>query len=447
MSTLRRAVTAVLAMLALAVVTGPVVAARRAPSVLGQAGRVHLDPARGLSIEALVEFALREAPRVLAIRAREDEARGLLDQAGRRPNPTLSAERREQIAGIGRQTIVGVAWPLDLFRLEGRTQLAGEQLEQARLTTTEAEWSLADEIRRRGGRALALVRQLDVSESVTRAARETRDLLAARVESGASPALERDQAEVEWRRLETLSIRLRADADSALVELAALAGLEPGEPLVLRDPLEAVVTTQRANPVTDPPGQAAESRPDVLAATAAIAVADARRDLLSREGRVDASVTVGYMEMRAGFPQLGLDAAGRALPIQGRTDNVMAGVVLKLPWRNRNQGAVAAAGASADAARHARDARTLEARADIESARVRDAAAARALGVFAGGLLDLAARNLAVVRESHLIGRGTLVDVLDETRRYLDLETSYTAALLEAYDARAALVNALGVIR
>jgi cobalt-zinc-cadmium efflux system outer membrane protein len=199
--------------------------------------------------------------------------------------------------------------------------------------------------------------------------------------------------------------------------------------------------------VTDPPGQTAESRPDVLAATAAIAVADARRDLLSREGRVDASVTVGYMEMRAGFPQLGLDAAGRGVPIQERSDNLMAGVALTLPWRNRNQGAVAAAGASADAARHARDARTLEARADIESARVRDAAAARALGVFAGGLLDLAARNLAVVRESHLIGRGTLVDVLDETRRYLDLETSYTAALLEAYDARAALVNALGVIR
>jgi outer membrane protein TolC len=38
-----------------------------------------------------------------------------------------------------------------------------------------------------------------------------------------------------------------------------------------------------------------------------------------------------------------------------------------------------------------------------------------------------------------------LLDVIEEERRYLELESAYTAALREAIDARTALLRALGV--
>jgi len=41
----------------------------------------------------------------------------------------------------------------------------------------------------------------------------------------------------------------------------------------------------------------------------------------------------------------------------------------------------------------------------------------------------------------------TLLDVLNERRRYLDTERAYTNALREAYEARQALRTALGEIR
>jgi outer membrane protein TolC len=69
------------------------------------------------------------------------------------------------------------------------------------------------------------------------------------------------------------------------------------------------------------------------------------------------------------------------------------------------------------------------------------------LETLGGNARLLASRNLDVVRESYELGRATLGDVLDETRRYLEFESAYTAALVEAFDARVALTLAMGVIR
>ena len=49
--------------------------------------------------------------------------------------------------------------------------------------------------------------------------------------------------------------------------------------------------------------------------------------------------------------------------------------------------------------------------------------------------------------ESYDLGRATLADVLIEQRRYLDVETGYTALLARAYDATVALRLARGETR
>jgi outer membrane protein TolC len=90
-------------------------------------------------------------------------------------------------------------------------------------------------------------------------------------------------------------------------------------------------------------------------------------------------------------------------------------------------------------------ARRLDARAEIDVARIREAAATQALALYRDGLMDLAQRNLGVVRESFDLGRGTLLDVIDEERRFLELQAAYTTALREAIDARTALLRALGM--
>jgi cobalt-zinc-cadmium efflux system outer membrane protein len=414
--------------------------------------RRYVDAERGLALEDLVAAALKQAPDLLAARARLGAAEAEITQANLRPNPGLSFEHRQEVSSRDRQSMVQFTWPFDLYRRDGRVAVAQQGVAVVTAAAKEQERQLGVDVRLQAGRLLAAARQLEIREAVTASTRQTRDLLAARVEAGGAPAIDRDVAHVEWQRAEAELGRQRAEVEAAAVQLKQLMGLDPSAPLLLRDGLEAIVSGPRA---LAPPGpmdagavaRAADERPDVQRAGAEAALETARKDLAAREGRMDASLVVGYMNMNAGFPQLGLTSAGEPVPIMGTFHNAVGGVMFTLPWRNRNQGAVASAEAAALAARHERDARRLAAAAEIQVARLRDEQAQKSLAVFAGGLRELAAKNADVVRESHLLGRATLVDVLAENRRLLDVETAYTSALLEAFEARVALAGALGVVR
>jgi cobalt-zinc-cadmium efflux system outer membrane protein len=66
------------------------------------------------------------------------------------------------------------------------------------------------------------------------------------------------------------------------------------------------------------------------------------------------------------------------------------------------------------------------------------------VAVYRSGVRDQAAHNLDVVRQTYSYGRTTLLDVIAEQRRYIDIETGYTDILLDAYAAGIALEQAVG---
>jgi cobalt-zinc-cadmium efflux system outer membrane protein len=214
----------------------------------------------------------------------------------------------------------------------------------------------------------------------------------------------------------------------------------------LRDSLEALVQREAAL-ASAGNDAAATTRPDVQEAEARVLVGDARVDRARREGRPDVSLFGMYMRMDAGFPQQGFSPSGALEPIRGVFHYVSLGAMVTLPLRNRNQGAVAAAEAERVGAAAQRDAADLAARGEITAARSRDQYARQALGAYAGDTMALARRNLDVVRQTYELGRGSLLDVLNEQRRYLDVERAYTDVLREAYEARQSLRAALGEVR
>jgi len=57
----------------------------------------------------------------------------------------------------------------------------------------------------------------------------------------------------------------------------------------------------------------------------------------------------------------------------------------------------------------------------------------------------VARRNLDVVRQSYELGRGSLLDVIAEQRRFIDVETGYTDVLKQVYDAAVEVERAVGV--
>jgi outer membrane protein TolC len=257
-------------------------------------------------------------------------------------------------------------------------------------------------------------------------------------------------ADVEARRAEADVLRQRAAAAGALAELRGLVRLAPEEPLLFRNGLEDI---ERSGEMPNRSASATavdqilNTRPDVRMAEAQLAEASARINLIRLQARPEISLSGSYMRMDTGFALFGLDASGVQTPIRGVFHNLSIGATVTLPSRDRRQGDVAAATALAQAARHEVDARRLAASAEIEAALGRLQSLEQALAIYATGLHALAGKNLDVVRESYGLGRATLLDVLNETRRYLDVETAYTEVLVETLQARSELASAMGTIR
>ena len=409
-----------------------------APSALASQ---YVDERSGLELDRAIARALEREPSLRAVRTEVEAARGMQQQAGLRPNPTLTLERRDEPAGTDKLTSIGIEWPLDLLRRAGRVQTAERELQATQLAVSDRERLLVAEVRIQYGVAAAAVREVLVADELAVAAQQQWDVVRARVEAGGAAPLDRDLLEVELRRFEAERFLAAGRADVAVVRLKQLLGMSPNEPLLLRETIEFLVAGSKAS-LAAPASIAA--RPDVREAEVRVTVADARVDQARREGRVDISLFGTYMRMDSGFPQRGVGAAGALERVRGQFDYVAWGAMVKVPLFNRGQGQVAAARAERSGAEARRDATELAARAELAAAQARDERAERAVSLYADGVRRLARQNLNVVRQTFELGRATVLDVLTEQRRYLEIEQAYTSTLREAWEARAALTRALG---
>lgn len=408
---------------------------------------VPIEKRAGLALDEAIARALDREPSLRAARAEVDVSLGQRAQAALRPSPMATVDRRVEPGGTDTQTGVGVEWPLDLFRRRGRVDVADRELDATRLAVADRARLLAAEVRMLYGAAAAAVRDLAVADEVADAAQRQLDLLRGRVDEGATPPLERDRMDVELRRFQAERALAAGRADVALVQLKQMLGMGPDQELLLRETLESLVAAAATGTAEPPPVTAIADRPDVREAAARVALAEARVDQARREGRLDVSVFMTYMRMDAGFPQMGFGAGGQLERVRGQFNYVVGGATITLPVFNRNQGGVAAAQAARAAADARREAADLAARADLASAVAREGRARQAVAVFEGGLRALAGKNLDVVRRTFDLGRATVSDVLAEQRRVLEVESAYTAALREAWEARTAVTRAMGETR
>jgi cobalt-zinc-cadmium efflux system outer membrane protein len=398
--------------------------------------------AQEFTIDQLVAAALERAPAIRAARLDVAAAQGQLTQAGLRANPIVTGSRMEQTGGTDNRTLMEVEWPLELFRRSGRETAARQALEVTTLSVRDRERLLAAAVREQAGRVLAARRTVTIADEALTAARSMRELLERRASEGAVPQLEADLTALEMWRIEADRATAVAEAEVASIELKALAGFAPDAPVTVSGSLEAIARA-RTEPTDNAPG----ARPDILEAGARMALAEARIDAARREGRIDLSLYGSYDRTQLGFPQLGLDAQGAHVPIEGVFHNVAVGAMVMVPLWNRNQGAVVAAQAERDAAREVLAAREIEARAEIAAAEARDREARRAVELYAASIRALAQRDADVILEAYELGGIRLTDLLDFQRRYLDIEHAYTAKLLQAYEAHAALRRARGEIQ
>lgn len=408
------------------------------PAVLAQPAT----PTTDVSVDELVDQALRQNAELAAVRADVDAALGRLRQAGLRPNPMLDLAGQQNVSGPDNNVSVGVKLPLDLNgRKGGRIGVAEGELAVKRAQVAERERRLRAEVRMKAGEALAAARNVEVTGELLDVNRTALRLTQERVRTGATPTLEGSLMEVEVNRLDATRQVLESRLEVLRLQLKALVGLEPEQPLTLRGELDGSdVRLERAEGLA----RALALRPDLEAARADVALARARVRKEEAEGRWDASVNVGYQRQETGFMLNGITDRGGTRPIQDVFHMIGGGITITLPVRNRNQGNVQAAGAEVRAAERRREFLELQIRQEVAAAFTQSEVAQRSLELYARGVRGVARRNLDVVRQSQGLGRIPLLELIAEQRRYIEVEMGYTDALKQAWDGAVEVERAVG---
>jgi cobalt-zinc-cadmium efflux system outer membrane protein len=356
----------------------------------------------------------------------------------------LDLSVQQNVTGPDNNFTAGVTLPLDLNRRKaGRVGVAEGELEMKLAQVADRERGLRAEVRMKAGELLAARRNLRITEELLEANRQTLGLIRDRVRRGALPPLEENMQLVEVNRLDANQRMLASRVEVLILQLKTLAGMEPEAPLAIGGDFSPVpVRIEREEGLQ----RALAGRPDVLIARAEVATALAKIRKEEAEGRWDASVNVGYMRQSFGFDLRGLTEQGDTRPITDTFHYVGGGVTITLPVRNRNQGNVAAAFAEAQAAERRLDFTALIVRQEVVAAFIQYQAAHQALEIYARGVRQVARENLGVIRKTYALGRASLLDVIAEQRRTIDVEMGYTDSLKQVYDAAVDIERAIGTV-
>lgn len=410
-----------------------------ASALLANGGLASAQASTGVTVDQLVEVALANNPELRAVRAEIDAAAARVVQAGLRPNPMVELGGQKAISPDNNLN-VGLTVPLDLNgRKEGRVAIAEHEVSLRRAQLADRERRLRADVSMKAGEVLAARRSVTITDALLRVNREGLALVGQRVRRGMAPAVDENLMHVEVNRLDATRVVLASRAEVAMLQLRALAGMPPDAAVTL--------TGELASPpvVRDATAGRATERPDVRAARSEIDVARAKVRKEQAEGRWDASVNVGYQRQDVGYDLRGLTASGGTRQIQDVFHYFGGGVSVVLPVRNRNQGNVAAATAEATAAERRHDYAVIIAQQELAAAVAQHTAALRAAELFDRGVRTVAKANLDVIRESYRLGRATLLDVITEQRRYIEIENGYSDVLRQVWDAAVDVERAIGV--
>lgn len=401
-------------------------------------------PGGELTVDEIVVRALTDNPDLKAARIEVEAATARVQQAGLRPNPMLELGGQKALSPDNNLN-VGVSLPLDLNgRKEGRVAVAERELDTKRRQVADRERRLRADVRMKAGEVLAAQRSLRVIEDLLRVNRDALAVVGNRVRQGAAPSLDESLQLVEVNRLDASRQLAQSRAEVAGLQLKALAGMAPDAPLVVKgDLVPSPVPLDR----TEAMQRSTTERADLAAARAEAAMAAAMVKKEQAEGRWDATINVGYQRQDTGFNLNGLTSSGATRPIQDVFHYFGGGISIMLPVRNGNEGNIAAAMAAARAADRRVEFAVLTVRQEVAAAFTQYDAAQRSLEVYESGVRDVASRNLGVVRQAYELGRGSLLDVIAEQRRYIEIENGYTDALKQVYDAAVDIERAVGVTR
>lgn len=396
------------------------------------------------SVDDLVRAGIQNNRDLASARARIDEARGQVRQAGVRPsaNLDLTGATGEPLGTTGEdQYGAAVSRTLETFGKRGKRIRVAKIAQSA----DEADWQdrasqLAFEIRGSFADLEAQRQKVKVLDQLLDLNRESLRLTAARVKEGDAAPLEASLLQVEISRAQVMRASAEGRLHSAESEIRRLTGIGPSAQLP-----DAAPVPSATSELADLTRRALADRPDLQSARLGEQRELAGISLAKAEAKPDVTVSAGYSRQNSQFDGLyGFTSLGAVSPIRDRMDTLNFGVSIPLRTSRSGAGNVQSATARASGAKAHREFLERSIPIEVEAAYQRWKTALGSLSMMQSGVIDPSQSNLKIMQEAYKSGQLRLLDVLNQQRQLVDAQLAFIDTQADAMRSWAELERAVG---
>ncbi len=378
-----------------------------------------------LALDQAIAWALEKSPVLAASGSRAEAASANRSQAGAFPNPELSIEAEniygdDELEGMDSAEITyGVEQLVELPGKRGsRVNIAESERARSYFKRDAAQLDLIRDVTIAYVELVAAQQELSILEEERGLAAEVRDSVAAKVEAGKEPPIQKNKAQIELSSSEIALDRARRMAIAKKQTLAALMGSDTTDFAVQSGSLPAVtepepLETYQAHVAQTPDAQTLEA--DVTQAQAALSLEKA--NVLP-----DPTLSLGMKQFR-----------------EDDTQAFVAGVSLPIPVFNINRAGIARAGHELNAAKLDQRSGQLSLQTALIETYGNFTSAYREASALQASVLPGAEEAFQFARGGYDAGKFGYLEVLDAQRTLFDARRQFNEAVLDYHQQRAVL--------
>ena len=400
------------------------------------------------SINEIVTLALKHSAELDALEKDATARQSLAVQAGTLSNPTLELQGSTgSLTGSPDEhtASIGINQELPLYgKLRLRREAVQREAEALKRQRDNAARLLKDEVA-----TLALDYSLTVKrqELAANLVQLNRDLVAIaeeRFKAGDIPELDFNLTKVELARAESRLLEIERDSIPLRIKIATLTGLNefdinlsdkfstPALSLNLYEQdtcVNEVILCRNSSENSFLPTKTQDlvkkslaSRPDLHVLSLNRDKAKIERELANAEALPN--LTAGlFVQWQRSLTEVG--------GLSSTSSDTQLGLRLSMPIPvfDRNQGGRAAAQAHLDAVDSRRSALERTVTAEVEAATARFSSSERILALLEQGIIPQLAENLKLTQEAYRLGEVGILSVIDEQKKFFEVNDGYLSAL------------------
>jgi cobalt-zinc-cadmium efflux system outer membrane protein len=374
------------------------------------------------SINEIVTLALKHSSELAALEKDATAKQSLAIQAGTLVNPTLELQGSTgSLTGSPDEhtASIGINQELPLYgKLRLRREAVQREAEALKRQRDNAARLLKDEVATLALDYSLTVKRQELAANLVQLNRDLVAIAGERFKAGDIPELDFNLTKVELARAESRLLEVERERIPLRIKIASLTGLNETD-VNLYDKLSTPISSPKTQDFVK---QALASRPDLLS----LALERDKAETETRLAKVEAlpNLTAGlFAQWQRSLTEVG--------GMSSTSSDTQLGLRLSMPIPvfDRNQGGRAAAQAHLDAVDSRRLALERTVTAEVEAAIARLSLSERILALLEQGIIPQLTENLKLTQEAYRLGEVGILSVIDEQKKFFEVNEGYLSAL------------------